>query len=90
MTDIQIFLTELDKQKDRIDGAIQEIGAGQIPNMSEIERDLTAIAGAIETAPAHIAKQTEHPLRDVISRLETLVASIQDFQTQLKNTQADN
>ncbi len=90
MTDIQIFLTELDKQKERIDGAIQEISAGQIPNMSDIERDLTAIAGAIETAPPHIAKQTEQPLRDVISRLETLVASIQDFQTQLKNTQTDN
>ena len=84
MTDINLFLAELSKQKDNIQSATDQIDQGTIPDMTEIDRDLSALVGAIEIAPAEIAKQTEEGLRELISMLEYLAGRIQDFQKSLE------
>jgi len=85
MTDAQPFLNELSKQKARIQNSIDQISSGNIPNMQEIDRDLSTLAGAIQMAPPAVAKQTEHGLRELISLLEDLAGRIQDFQSNIQD-----
>ena len=85
MTDAAIYISELEKQKDKIQTALDQIGQGKIPNMGEIDRDVSALCGSIEIAPPAIAKETETELRAMISMLEDLAGRIQDFQKTLES-----
>ncbi len=77
--DASLYLKELQKQKDRIQEALDQMSQGTLPDMTEIDRDVFALCGAIETAPPEIAKQTEQDLRSMISMLEDLAGRIQEF-----------
>lgn len=85
MSDENIYLTELTKQKSRIQNALDDISNGTIPNMDDIEQDLVALCGAIENASPEIARKTEGELRSMISMLEDLAGRIEDFQKTLKD-----
>ena len=84
MVDKSLYLEELAKQKQKIQDALTHINQGNIPNMQEIDRDVTALCGAIEIAPPEIAKQTEQDLREMIAMLEDLAGRIQEFQKNLE------
>lgn len=74
-------------QIDRLDMAIRDLQAGAVPDLAELQSDVTSLCEEMLKAPGEDSRQVVEKMGEMIGLLEQLARDLKDFQATL--TQAD-
>jgi len=78
------IITELNRLSSFIEEAQVKLSEGQIVNLSHLDGEVETICQEIIRLPTSDAQATQPVMADMISKLEALGISLQEFQKNLK------